>query len=253
MISVERRGRVMVATLSRPPVNALNGELIVAIGGVVDQAVADPDIAVLHFRSDQKVFSAGGDVALMKSLMGTPDGPERLVGAVVRPLQQLYDRIESAPLVTIAEISGHALGGGLELALACDFRVAAEEVQIGLVEVKLGLLAAAGGTQRLTHLCGRGVAKRLLMCGEAVSGKEAAALGIVQWALPAPEVAAFAIRLAEECAALPRLAVVGVKHCIRAAETPAADGSAEEAEWSRRLYGDPETSERVGAFLARRK
>src|SRR3974390_1436812 len=138
MLSIDVKGRVMTATLSRPPVNALNDTLIGQLDKAVDSAAADEAISVLHIRSDQKVFSAGADLALMQSCFATPEGPDAMI-AVVRRMQALFARIESAPLVTFAEISGTAVGGGLELALACDLRIAAAETKLGLTAARHGL------------------------------------------------------------------------------------------------------------------
>jgi enoyl-CoA hydratase len=251
MLLVERSGRVAVATLSRPPVNALNDELLARLGSVLDEVAADEEVSVLHIRSDQKAFCAGADLALMRSCFATPDGPDVMV-EVVRRMQGLFERIEAAPLVTLAEIGGAALGGGLELALACDVRVAAVEAKLGLPEVGLGLVPGAGGTQRLTRLCGRGIASRLILGGEVVDGALAERLGIVQWAQPREQLAAWTRELAVRFANAPRAALAASKRCIAAAGNPGRDGYAEELASSRRLYGHPETRRRVSEFLNRK-
>ena len=238
-----RCGRVLVATLSRPPVNALDDELIEHLHAVLDTAVADPGIAVLHIRSEQRIFSAGADLALIRECFATPQGPETMT-EVVRHMQRLYERLEAAPLATVAEIGGAALGGGLELALACDFRVAALDTTLGLPEAALGLVPGAGGTQRLTRLCGPGVAKRLILGAEVISGAQALQLGIVQWALPGEQLAA-------RLATMPKAALAANKRCIAAQSDPGRDGYAEEIAETRHLYDHPETRHKVSAFLAR--
>ena len=142
MVSVERIGRVAVATLSRPPVNALNEELIDRLEAAVDETAGDGNVSVLHIRSDQKAFCAGADLALMDSCFATLEGRDAML-ETVRRMQRLFERLESAPLLTLAEIGGAAMGGGLELALACDLRVAAADAKLGLPEVRLGLVPAA--------------------------------------------------------------------------------------------------------------
>jgi enoyl-CoA hydratase/carnithine racemase len=166
-------------------------------------------------------------------------------------MQQLFSRIEAAPLVTLAEIGGAALGGGFELALACDLRIVAAEARIGLPEAGLGLLPGAGGTQRLTRLVGRGLAHRLILGAETPTGAEALGLGLVQWAVPRAELAAAARALAQRLAALPRHALAENKRCIELAGVPGDSGYAAEVEGTRRLYQDPETRRRVSAFLDR--
>jgi enoyl-CoA hydratase len=251
MVRTEQSGRVLVATLSRPPVNALNDRLIAELDAVLDRAIANDDITVLHLRSDQRVFSAGADLALIEACFATPQGPDGMAD-VVRNMQRLYWRLESAPLVTLAEIGSTALGGGLELALACDLRVAALEAELGLPEARLGLLPGAGGTQRLTRLCGPGLAKRLILGAELIDGAQAERLGLVQWARPLDKLPAFAREVAARYAAMPKAALAANKRCIAAATDPERDGYADEIAETRTLYDHPETRRKVSAFLARR-
>jgi enoyl-CoA hydratase len=248
MLSVEVNGGVMVATLSRPPVNALNEILIEHLEDVLDEVVANKSVCVLHIRSDQKAFSAGADLALMQSCFATPEGLEAMI-AIVRRMQALFARIESAPVVTLAEIGGAAVGGGLELALACDLRVAAAEAKFGLTEARLGLLPGAGGTQRLTRLCGRGLANRLILGGEVITGAEALELGIVQWACPRSQLIDRARELAAHYASTPRVTVALIKKCLGAADDRGLDGYENEITGTRQLYGNPETRRRVADFL----
>jgi len=251
LVGIEKIGRVLVATLSRPPVNAINDALVAALDAALDRAIDDTGVAVLHLRSDQRVFSAGADLALIEACFATPQGPDAMT-EVVREMQRLYRRLEAAPLVTLAEIATTALGGGLELALACDLRVAALDARLGLPEARLGLLPGAGGTQRLTRLCGPGVAKRLILGAEVVDGATAERLGIVQWARPAAELATFARQLAAMYAEMPKAALAANKRCIAAASDPECDGYAAEIDETRLLYDHPETRSKVSAFLARR-
>ena len=250
MLRLERVGRVAVVTLSRPPVNALDDALVARLDAVLDEIGDDDDVTVLHIRSDQKAFCAGADLALMRSCFDTADGPDTMLKLASR-MQWLFERVESSPLVALAEIGGAALGGGMELALACDIRVAAAEAKLGLPEVGLGLLPGAGGTQRLTRLCGHGVANRLILGAEVIDGAEAERLGLVQWARPQGQLADWTRDLAARLAVLPKAAVAAAKCCIAAQGDPARDGFAEELAASRRLYHHPETRRRVSEFLNR--
>ena len=250
LVGTERVGRVLVATLSRPPVNALDEALIAQLQAVLDSAIADEGVAVLHLRSDQRVFSAGADLALMRGCFQTQHGPDAMV-ELVRRMQRLYERLEAAPLTTLAEIGGAALGGGLELALACDLRVAASDATLGLPEASLGLLPGAGGTQRLTRLCGPGVAKRLILGAEVITGEQAQDLGIVQWARPREHLAQWTRELAARLAAMPRAALAANKRCIAAQGDSLRDGFAEEIAETRKLYDHPETRLKVSEFLTR--
>ena len=251
LVATERQGRVLVATLARAPVNALDDALIAALDAVLEQAIDDDDVTLLHLRSEQRAFSAGADLGLIESCLATPEGAERMTD-VVRDMQRLHARLEAAPLVTLAEIGAPALGGGFELALACDLRVAANEARLGLPEARLGLLPGAGGTQRLTRLCGPGLAKRLILGAEVVDGASAERLGLVQWAVPHPQLAFFAAQIAQRCAAMSKAALAANKRCIAAATDPERDGFADEIAETRRLYDHPDTRAKVSDFLAAR-
>jgi enoyl-CoA hydratase/carnithine racemase len=183
MFQTSIAGQIATLTMSSPPVNALSEAWLAAFSREIAEIEARDDWKVLHLRSDQKVFCAGADVKEMRARFDAADGPDRTY-AYVASIQRLYARIESLPQVTLAEIGGAALGGGFELALACDLRIAAVEAKLGLPEVKLGLIPGAGGTQRLTRLVGRGIANRLILGAEAVDGATAERLGLVQWACP---------------------------------------------------------------------
>jgi len=250
MISIEQSGRVTTATLARAPVNAINDELMVRLGEIVDQVERDENISVLHIRSGLKTFSAGADLALMQSCFATPEGPDRMV-MLVRQMQAVFARLESAPFVTLAEIGGAAVGGGLELALACDLRIAAAEAKLGLTEARLGLLPGAGGTQRLTRLCGRGIANRLILGGELMTGAEAERLGVVQWSIPRAQLAERARELAAHYASMPRPALAAIKRCLAVADARDPRGYEEEILGTRRLYDDAEARRRVAEFLSK--
>ena len=250
MLSLERNGPVATITMSRAPANAWNEELVTRFENLLAEVADYPDLSVIHLRSDQKIFCAGADLAFMRTCFSTPDGPEVML-EVVRRMQRLFVRIETAPVISIAEIGGAALGGGLELALACDLRVAALEAKLGLPEVRLGLLPGAGGTQRMARLCGHSIAKRLILGAEVLDGAQAERLGIVQWAHPRQELAERTRDLATHLASMPKAALAAAKSCIAAQGVPARDGFAEEISGTRLLYNNPESRRRVSEFLDR--
>ncbi len=207
------------------------------------------DWSVLHIRSALKVFAAGADLKEMRDRFEAGDGLDRQIAAV-RGYQRLFARIEALPRVTLAEINGAALGGGFELALACDLRVAAQEAKMGLPELRLGLLPGAGGTQRMTRLAGRPVALRLILGAEQIDGAEALRLGLVQWSVPAADLAAAAADIARRYAAVPAHAAKAAKACITAATTPGLNGFDEEVNQTRDLLTSDKTRDLIGAFLA---
>ena len=249
MLKLELDRNVARLTLDRPPVNAVSTEWLGAFHDQLDQLAARRDWHVLHVRSSQKVFCAGADLAEMRSRIEGPNGPESMTG-VAAEMQKLFARIESLPQVTLAEIGGAALGGGFELALACDLRIAAHEAKLGLPEARLGLVPGAGGTQRMTRIAGRAAASRMILTAEVADGASAEALGLVQWSVPRSELPDRAAKLAADIAGLPAAALAACKSCINAALDPARDGFSEELAASRSLYGNEETRRRVAQFLA---
>jgi enoyl-CoA hydratase/carnithine racemase len=249
MLETDIANGVATLTLTRPPVNAISEAWVRGFEAALDRLAALGNWTVLHLRSNQKVFCAGADLKEVRERIEAPDGPDRMY-AYVAGIQRLYARIEKLPQVTIAEIGGAAMGGGLELALACDLRIAAIEAKLGLPEARLGLIPGAGGTQRLTRLCGRPVAQRLILGAEVVDGAAACALGVVHWAVPRAELAQRAAALARRIADLPPAALAASKSCISAAGEPGRGGYSAELEATRVLLTNPETRHRVEAFLA---
>jgi enoyl-CoA hydratase/carnithine racemase len=249
MMSLAVTDGIATLTLCRPPVNAISTEWIAQLNTQLDQLDTRPDWTVLRLRSDQKVFCAGADLHQIRSRIDSPNGLDAMY-LYVAAIQRLYARIEQLPRVTLAEIGGAAMGGGLELALSCDLRIAAEEAKLGLPEARLGLIPGAGGTQRLTRLCGRAVASRLILGAEVVDGATAAALGIVHWSAPRAQLATRATEIAQRISILPAAALAASKICIAAATEPGRGGFLDELEATRRLLKDDATRDRVAAFLA---
>ena len=247
-VQLERRGGTLVATLDRAPVNAIDDELLARLDAALVEAERDESIAVLHLRSAHKVFCAGADLALIRASVATPQGLERML-ATVQAMQRVFARLEQLPCLTLAELGGATLGGGFELALACDWRIAAHEARVGLPEAGLGLLAAGGGTQRLTRLLGPGLARRLILGGETLTGEQALQLGLVQWSVPRAALQSAAQALAERAARVPRYTLAENKRCIALAAAAPGEGYAAEIAATRRLYQNPETRRRVTAFL----
>jgi enoyl-CoA hydratase/carnithine racemase len=249
IVELSRSDGVAVLALNSSPVNALSTRLVAALHGALDEVERDADIRVLHVRSALKVFGAGADLAEMRANLAKPELIDTQIAAV-RDMQKILNRLESLPLTTVAEIGGAAMGGGLELALACDFRVAANEAKLALPEGNLGLIPGAGGTQRLTALCGTAIAKRLILGAETLDGAMAQELGLVHWSVARENLAGFAAALAARLASIPRAAAAAAKSCIAAYADPARDGFEEEL-WRTRdlLLNEPETRARVDAFL----
>jgi len=249
MIDLSVAGRTATVTLARPPVNAFNAEMFAAFHRLLDELGKRSDWGVLHIRSALKVFSAGADLAEISTRFSAPDKMEA-AAKVTRPFQELFQRICDLPQVSLAEIGGAAMGGGYELALACDLRIAAEEARLGLPEPGLGLLPGGGGTQRLTWLAGPAVAARIILTAEPVDGKTARELGMVQWSTPRASLESESKRIAARVAGLHPLSLAACKVCMRLARDPERNGFAAETEWTGRLLATEETQRRVADFLA---
>lgn len=252
MITLTIDGPIAVATLCRPPVNAINDEWIARLNQVLEEVEQATAVSLLWIRSAQKVFCAGADLALMHSILDSAAGRDRMID-LTRRMQQAFARLEALPKVTLAEIGGPAMGGGFELALACDLRIVADSAKVGLPEAGLGLLPAAGGTQRMTRICGEAVARRLILGAELVAGSDAVALGLAQWSAPAASLEDAARVTAQRIAALPPRAIAECKACIGVAVDGGADGYEAELAGSAALLALPETQARVARFLEGRR
>lgn len=248
MFGLDVSGSVATLTLSRAPVNAMNDAWVAGFNGLLDGLDTRGDWSVLRIRSGLKLFSAGAD---LKQYEGNFDKSVEEQAAAGIGYQKLFSRIEALDRPTIAEIKGSAFGGGLELALACDVRVASEDAKLGLPEVKLGLMPGAGGTQRLPRLVGQAVAFRMILGAEPVTGAEALALGLVQWCVPATQFDEQADRIASQFASVPTHAARAAKAAVRAAFDTGRDGYAVETDCVKQCLAHPRTRELVGAFLAR--
>ena len=249
MIDLEISGAVARITLDRAPVNAINDAWLDLLDRHLDAIEAAQGVGVVHIRSAHKVFCGGMDLDHLAGLFTAGGSEERFAQCVGR-FQQVFARVENLAQVTVCEIGGAALGGGLEFALACDIRVASERAKIGLPETGLGLIPGGGGTQRLTRLCGSGTAARIILAAEVVDGATAARLGMVQWAWPAEELAQQVEALIARLVRLSPRAVHEAKTLIAAAHDRDRYGFAEEIAADRRLYNAEDTRRRVSDFLA---
>lgn len=250
MFILEKKERSVIVTMARGPVNALSDDFIAEFHKVLDGIEGNDEVVVLHLRSALKLFSAGADLKEVEQRLSQP--PENMV-QYNRDLHRLFDRIEALPCITLCEINGAAYGGGLELALSCDLRIAAEEAAVGLPEARLGLIPGAGGTQRLTRLCGPGVASRLILGCDVVNGAEACRLGIAQWSAPAAELAARAGELRDHISSLALPALRVSKNCIAAYSKAEVDGFALEIDSQAELIVSEEARTRVTAFVSERR
>jgi enoyl-CoA hydratase len=247
MIELDVEGAVATITLAKPPLNALSPEWVARFDVILADIEARREIGAVRIRSSARVFCAGADLAFMTAHFGSAEGRATIL-AFIASVQRVFDRLAALRAATIAQLDGSAVGGGLELALACDFRVIADSAHVALPEVHLGLIPAAGGTQRLTRIAGSSVARRLILTGQAVNGAEAVALGICDFVESRERVPDVCMELASRLAAFPRDTVAASRRCINAA-LAGDHGFREEIDASARLLESPTTHERVHAFL----
>lgn len=250
MIHYSNDGAIGTITLSRPQVNAIDAEFVAAFTAAMDRAETDA-VTALVIRSDQKCFCAGADLAQILGYFDDPKGVEAM-SDYVASLHEIYDRLEALSAVTIAAIDGPALGGGFEMALACDLRIATHRAKLGLPEARVGMIPGAGGTQRLTRLCGPGVSARLILGGEIVDGAEAANLGLVQWSCAPETLEDELTAIATRVSGLSRQALLLSKDCIAAWSDPKRDGFARELDAPSLLIPTTEARDRVLSFFQRK-
>jgi enoyl-CoA hydratase len=245
-IRVERpEPGVAVLTLDRPDVrNAINLEMVQEIEGALDELAADDELRVLVLRGEgEKAFAGGADIAQMR---------ERRTADALRAINAgMFQRVEDFPRPTIAAIRGYALGGGCELALACDLRVAGEGARLGFPEVSLGIFPAAGGTHRLPRLVGLGRAKELVFTGRIVTAAEAHSYGMIEHVVPDDRVDTRARELAQEIARNGALAVRVAKVAFNAIARGDSPEPIERLGQSL-LFESPDKMERMTAFLERK-
>ena len=201
--------------INRPPVNALNDELAHELTHVLRVLEKDDNVRVVVVCSGVKVFSAGADIAMMKELCETKNINTML--DFDRKLQVANCLLEEMSKPTIAVINGHALGGGFELALWCDFRFISHNASVGLPEIKLGLLPGAGGIQKIVRMIGYSKALRLMLEGRHLSPIEAYELGLVEQVCSENDLLETVMAFAAELAKLPAKAVAEIKQCAVAA------------------------------------
>jgi enoyl-CoA hydratase/carnithine racemase len=250
-VRLEKEGAVGIVVLDRPPANSYDYDFLRSFASAIDDARVDPDIrAVLMTSASEKFFSAGADVSAFAA--GTPRS--RTMTALLA--HETFRKMENTPLVFIAVIAGHCLGGGFELALACDLRFAAEgSYQIGLPEVNLGLFPGSGGTQRLPRLVGLSKGIDLIANAKTLKPVEARELGLVDQLFPdAAACRAGAIEYAQKLAAGPTLAIGHAKVAIQQGYGAPLDlGLAIEREAISRIFVSEDAEEGIKAFGEKRK
>jgi methylglutaconyl-CoA hydratase len=253
LVLVDRRERAAFVTLNRPSAaNALSRELVAMLAwtfaSLTDEIARGDDLRVVVVTgAGEQAFCAGAD--LKERRTWTLDDTRGFLGE----LNALMDAVAAFPRPVIAAVNGVALGGGLELALACDLRVAAETAEIGLPEVQLGIIPGAGGTQRLARIAGVAAAKELTLTGRRIGAARARELGIVSEVVAAGALAEVAARWARQIGGAAPLALAAAKRAIdEGAARPLAEGLAVERAYYEQVLTTADRDEGLNAFIAKR-
>jgi enoyl-CoA hydratase len=248
-VRVEREGGVSVLTIDRQEkLNALDGQVVEEIGQALLELEADAPRAIVVTGAGERSFIAGADIKAM-SVMGPLEA--KRFSEIGHAAMALLDR---SPVPTIAAVNGFALGGGCEVAIACDVRIAAENALFGFPEVSLGILPGMGGTQRLPRLIGPALAKELIFTGRRISAEEALDVGLVNRIVPQGGALDAARELAAEISANGPVAVRHAKAAAnRALDVDLISGLEYEADQFALLFASEDASEGMGAFIEKRK
>ena len=250
LVETEDRGAVRHIVMARPEKrNALSGEVIRELGGAFREAAADDSVRVVIVRGEGAMFSSGMDLADLGRVAEEPE----TVRHYRRDIIYFWNLLEEMTKPTIAQIHGACLGGAMELALACDMRVMAEDAVAGLLEARIGLLPDVGGCSRLPAVLGVGRAKELIMTGRVIDGAEAHRIGFANRIAPPDELDAATQTLCDELLACAPLAVGLAKRIIDAAARPALAATLEaEIAAQERLAASKDYAEGARAFKEKR-
>lgn len=246
---LEKKGHTAIITMNNPPANTWTEESLKGLISLVNELNQDRNIFSLVLKSDsEKFFSAGADLNMFA------DGDRSVARDMGRYFGEAFESLSNFRGVSIAAINGFAMGGGLEVALACDIRVAEEQSQLALPEAKVGLLPCAGGTQNLTMLVGEGWAKRMILLGERVNAPKAKEIGLIEELVATGESFNRAMELAELADQQSPMSIASCKLLIQNNRKQHWDaGYRLERELFVDLFHSEDQKEGVNAFLEKRK
>jgi enoyl-CoA hydratase/carnithine racemase len=249
MIRLDQEGPLALVTLTNPPLNVLHPQMAVELDACFSALATDPEVVVVILTGQgERAFCAGFDIKEFPSLMA-PGAAERLT----RLLHTSFGKITHLGKPTLAAVNGLALGGGLELAMACDLRIVAANAQLGQPEIKLGLLPGAGGTQRLPRLVGAGMAKELMYLGEPVGADEAYRMGLANKVVPVGEALTAAKHMAQRIAGMGGVALRYIQEAVnRGLDTTLDAGLQIEADLFAKVFQTADVREGVEAFIQKR-
>jgi len=243
-LEIDEATGVGTIRLDRPKMNAINDDVMEGLAAAAREATFNDKVKAVVLWGGEKIFAAGADIKMMADR--TPAEMMNRMGM----MQSAFSAIEEIPKVTIAAINGFALGGGCELAMTCDFRVVADNAQMGQPEIKLGVIPGAGGTQRLPRLVGPAKAKDIVFTGRMVACVEALQIGLADKIVPADETYSTAVAMAAEFARGPTVALRAAKMAInRGLEMDLGDGLAFEREVFVNLFATEDQKIGMKSFI----
>jgi enoyl-CoA hydratase len=247
-ILVERRGPVGIVTLNRPQaLNALNAALIGELGKAIDDFESDDAIGAIVLTGSARAFAAGADI---KEMLGKTYPEIYLEDFITRG----WERVAQCRKPVVAAVAGFALGGGCEIAMMCDIIIAADTARFGQPEILIGTIPGAGGTQRLTRVVGKAKAMDLCLTGRMMDAQEAERSGLVSRVVPAAELLAETLKIAEKICELSRPIVMMAKESVnRAYETTLAEGVRFERRMLHATFATEDRKEGMAAFIEKRK
>jgi len=247
-ILIEREGRTAILTINRPDkLNALNEQVRTEVLEALDTLAADDGVGVVVITgAGEKAFIAGADI-------GEFEGRQPFDQRHAMRTPRIFDAMASFPKPVIAMINGFCLGGGCELAMSCDLRIASDKARFGQPEIKLGLIPGGGGTQRLPRLVGLGHALRLILSGDMIGAAEAKEIGLVEMVFAAEELRTKTLELAERIAAMSPLTLKVAKEAVRMSQRlPIEEGILYERDLFCLCFSTEDKAEGVQAFLEKR-
>jgi len=247
---LEKEGAIATITLNRPKkYNALNSAMVKEIGEVMDLLADDQDVKVVIITGGPDYFCAGADISEVVHLKDMNSAYHFL-----NKVHRAFDKIADLPKPVIASVSGLALGGGCEMALSCDLRIASEKATFGVPEINIGVLPGASGTQRLPRLLNICKAKEILFTGERITAQEAYQFGMLNKVVPAAELALETGKMAEKIAAKPPLAIRMAKHLVNSGmDVDLKSALKLEAHGVSELFLTQDKDEGMNAFLEKRQ
>jgi enoyl-CoA hydratase/carnithine racemase len=247
VVEVRTDGHRADLVLRRPEVlNAMSIEVFEGLASAADDIAGMEDVRVVVVSGEGRSFSSGIDTSTFGTVSGDPE-------TQIARAQSGFRRIAALPIPTIAAVRGHALGAGLQLALACDLRVVARDSSLGLLEARYGLVPDLGGTQQLPALVGPGRAKKMIWLAERIDGETAGQIGLAEVVVDETDLDRTVDELAEAIAAGPPLAVRAVKHLVDLSlSTELEAGMDEEAKAQERMLTSSDFSEAITAFIEKR-